>query len=852
MKFLKNSLYVIFSLIFVLALGTGVCFCLDYNKTVVLAETSQNENNKYVETALTKMGFVKVAGVDNKFELNGNIEIENEYVYDFGLGIDLDSVIIDGKGYTITCTSNLFNTIKNSKIYNLKINYEGTLISAMPESLVLFPEKTSYGVLANVIEDGSIIDGCSITANTNFVFYKDGNISHFNYGLIAGSVNNSTISQVKIYNSVIQSYIEDVNLVINTKTYEGTASLMTHSNIGLVAGSIDGGTILENNLILDSSINLKLNDDLKDYNIGAMVGLVQSGGRISNNFIKFSEKNSDGSYIEFENISLGEIKNFNINYGNIAGLTKIASTKIVNNIIDCSGFSYEFKNVSLNYFGDMVGYYNYELNNQNFSNNYCYTPRKIKIIGNIEDSTFDDSYNVSYLNNKGLISSYLNDNEKWDVTNYWNTQTIWKLDEVNNLLVLQLFETFSAKFDKVQSVASLNLSTQPTDKDSLLLAEFSITNSFTGNEIVEFNSVSYNDTVYLKVLITEAHNYSKFFEIKGLMLNGEQIYDVVDGNLYPESYNITSTNVEHGVVFSINEFKSNNMGTYSVLLKTKETGITVKVYKETEDADPAGYIKTTEATDGEESKQIGLVYGKNYVYETVNVNPDYNKAVDWYLFIPSNETPVFNLEVLDSATKLNSEKSKTLQWVFKEKTSDNTNSFYLDEDENLIDLSEAVIYAVFEKIVEEVEIYFELDSGDRISSKIATVEIYQQGGREPLKDVIYDEDKKCYIAKLKYDTDYVITLKSLNKKYVFVKWSTSVENELTATDNFSGALNIQKLKNSKNTIMCNVFKTKTVSNLIWLWIGLGALAVIGVVVLIILIVKKKKNKTNGSYKKYMY
>ena len=812
-------------------------------------------------------GFTLVSSLSEITDMSGKYRLQQkEGSYTYVNSIGAFSGTLDGNGCTISYemagegfveTTPLFESLQmGAVVYNLRFapTAEATSQNVNFGAKDGLSQKTSYGLLANTISNAQVY-GIEFL-NTNVFVYDNEALTavpEFNAGILAGQISASRINQIKISNCSIAPYVSGA---------AAASSIRSNFNIGLLAGKVNNGSHLQNNLVSKSSIALSIaNSQATSHNLGVLVGAFESGF-ITNNIIDLS---GTTAYVSVVDANTEKCMNF----GYIVGKTTSGLVSLYNNVVNVTVDSM-LSLVGDNIFSGLIlGNMVETLSAEDLLG--FITCHDGKFIGNVANEVVTATYaNISKIELETLFLSKINDTTLWNNIYSWNFNNVWKASSTSALPTLQYFESYSILFSSTDSVKSLSIEKLPTLSDatqSVINADFQLLDSdiaLAGTTLV----VPFGKAVQLTASVTELSNYSKFFKISGLLLNGVKIFDydyeTQKGVAY-NGYKVSGApNADTGEFnFVISDFTANNAGTYSVQLLRNVFKLNMYVLEleANETTIIPGKIKSNMASDGKESLTVDMIYGTKYTYETIDVNSDYAKEADWFLYNDKPNDAEFEFE-LDSAKTI-FDQSNNLEWTFDENcvlfgsgdpedTSDylSLESYYYDE--NNLEAPETNVFTVavlFTKDVKDIEIRFKFDDDEEIIDKIADVVI--DDGAVSLTYV-----DGYYKAKIRYSTKtHIITLKSVSTDYQFDGWYLNSRMPQATGDTYGGTFEILNDGDTSTVVMYAVFTKEKVNdggNMLWLWLTLAGVGVLLIAVVIIVIVKKKKSGGGSSYKKYMY
>ncbi|MBQ7884836.1 MAG: hypothetical protein IJ318_01920 [Clostridia bacterium] len=815
----------------------------------------------------TTDGFTLIDSLSDITNMSGKYRLQqsdSSYTYSASLGKFFG--VLDGNGCTISFsvagdgfaeTQPLFESLEmGAEVFNITFAPNTAELS---QSVYLGAgssnaQKTAYGVLAGTISNATVY-GIQFL-NTNAYVYDNPALTstpELSIGLLAGKiVGQSNVNQIKITNCAILPFVDE----------DVANGLRPNFNVGILAGKVYDGAYVQNCFVQKSQLHVCVADSQStEHNMGALVGSVVTG-TLTNNIVDCVTTTTPFVSIAFQ----GADKS--LNFGYIAGKTMQADVSLFNNVVDVnqdSMLSLAEEGVSA---GLIVGNMATRLSTEDLQG--FVTVYDGQFVGNIQNEELLATYaNISKIELETLFLTNILDNTIWNNIYYWNFNKVWKSSTTSPLPTLQYFENYSILFSSADSVKSLAIASPPTLADStqnVVNADFALINSdlaLAGTTL----SVPYGKAVKLTTSVTNLKNFNKFFKISGLLLNGVKIYDYDYNTQTGTAYNgfeVTGEpNAETGNFdFIISNFTANNAGTYSVQLLRNEFLINIYVHEIIVNEQPIipGKIKSNMASDGAESLTVAMKYGMKFVYETYDVNSDYAKEADWFLYNSQPNNSEFEYDI-DSASTSFVAKSN-LEWTFDENcilfgsgnSEDLTDYLTLDDyyynsdDEQDVNANIFTIAVMFTKDVKDIEVRFKFDDEEEITEKIAEVVI--DDGAVSLTYV-----DGYYKAKIRYSTKtHVISLKGVSTDYTFDGWYLNSRMPQATGDNYGGTFEIINDGDSSTVVIYAVFTKENAndgSNLLWLWLTLGGVGLVLAVVVIVIVVKKKKSE-GSSYKKYMY
>lgn len=778
-------------------------------------------------------------------DLSGNYTMKRGQTYEYSTSLGTFSGTLNGNGAIVRFngTGNvapLFASLNGAQVYNLRFKYD-----TLTELTFDVTTKTSYGLLAGSSIGANVygieLENINLVLNDNPLNTA---VSTLNVGLLVGQASGGKINQIKINNYSISTY-----------QYEDTDKTMIDNgiranlNLGLLVGKMADGAKLQNNLITNCCARIVIaNSEAKNYNLGGVVGTIDSGF-LTNNIVDFCEDNA------FE-VEFHRTINY-LNFGYLVGKTNTNLISLYNNVVNVKQdalLALDDENV---FVGVMVGYMQANLNTEDVCG--FLTTLSGVYAGNKNNSNFLAAYkNINLIENENLINSNIANGDLWQNVYSWNFINVWRKDS-SYVPTLQIFEEYSVSFSSLESVKSLSIENLPSLPNNEDVVDFTLSS----------NMVPFGNSLTITASITNKSNFDKFFYITGLNLNGTKIYDIASDKSI-EGYqvnNVTDANNNNQVKFEVNNFNAGNMGVYSVQLARKTYKLKIKVYELPGEEKPfvPGKVKNNMASEAKEELIVDMQYGVKYTYETYDVNSDYAKEADWYLTYEtySQNDDTIAEPVEENAFDLERAKTsftarRTLSWTFDENCvlfgyniAEDLND-YLDINKYNYSTDDAnskifTSYVVFTRDVKDIEIRFKFDDDEEILNKIAEV-LIDDGA------VSLNYKNGVYTAKIRYGTKpHTITLRQLSTDYTFDGWYLNSRLAGVSGDEYAGSFEILNDGDTDTVVITAVFTKqaqKAKGSLLWLWLTLGGVALVGIVVTIIIV--KKKKSASSAYKKYMY
>lgn len=850
------------------------CLCILVVVLVSIFVIGHNKNTKtFAETGDGE--FTPITSIEDITDPEGKYILKNDIVLYEGTqaGVIVFSGELNGNGFHITVnnTSNnhvgaLFNTINGGKVYNLKFSNKGNPIENF---IATGAHAYSNGFLAYSIENAQIENIMFENCSMYILSARDFDI--LDSGFLSGRIVNSQLSQIRVKNSSM--HFGYMFYGENGSTIESPITI--NANIGILSGTVSGCAI-KNCVVENIKMNYAIgnNTSVKEYNIGGLVGVAENT-KFFNNIVNLYEQTKTEIT---KTISINSDATIDANFGGLVG--KVISgekTQIINNFVmfDESSIAKPEKLETL-IVGSMVG-------------NLFYEPTITNVSG------FLTNYNGSFFGKKAGLTIYskftIEDYDNIDIDDFsngdywnivdeynWNFHEDWMKTSNIKYPLLQVYENYSVVFDSDESKASLILPVLP--QGDVIDAQIS------NKEIIEtdtnaFNNITYGSKLYVRVVITDENNYSSYFSISALEINGKKVYDnEADSSEF--GYDIQCSyegevDNKNAYTYEISNFNANMAGAFTVKLKPKTFKLNIKVYdlgtEETGSIVPGGFkIGQSETM---QNYVLEMEYGKNYSINTALSNLDYSESAFWYIydntatdafgdimpFEPSqeDETSITNSHSFDFIFTENPQdcillKPTTENVPEQEKVYFDIQNYKQITLEDGTQTSNYDLILVYTKRVKEVKIVLKYDNEEIINEKVAKILIDNKSDR-----IVWDEEEGVFYAKVTFDKardiTYSIKMSEMNAGMEFVGWYDDIAQlDAFEGDVFSSTFDISESTEEPLTIYC-VFKydvKNTGSDLLWLWITLGGVGLVAIVVVTIIIIKRRNSGGGKSYKKYYY
>ncbi len=848
------------------------CICILMVALVSIFMLGHNKNIKAFAEE-DDGGFTQITSIEEITDSEGKYILKNDIVLDEGIsaGVLVFSGELNGNGYHVTSNTgagnSLFSELSGAYVHDLvfsnKANTEKPFINRGGHAV-------SNGFLANYINGSKIenilFENCAIyhVAAENFDIIES--------GMISGKITNSEISQIKIKDSSMNvGYYYD-----NAEGIIVESPIATNANIGVLCGTVSACKI-KNCVVENVIMNYALcgNVKVKEYNIGGIVGVAENT-KFINNIVNLYEQSQTEI---IKTISINSDVTISANIGGLIG--KVISgekTQIINNFVmfDEGSFAISETIEKLN-IGSMVGNLFYAPTNTNV--NGFLTTYAGELFGvNLEVSNYS-KMNVEGYDNISVDA--FSDNKFWNIVDEykWNFTDNWMIKQNNKYPLLQVYEKFTVQFDSTESKASLMLPVLP--QGDVVLGKLSVEDN-AGFEAESLSNVPYGAKLFVNVSLVDANNYSSYFSISALEINGKLVYDNETNNslLGYDIQCLYNEEVVGNCTYVISNFNANMSGTLTVRLKPITYKLNVKVYdlgdEEMGSIIPGGFKVGSSET--KHNYVLDMEYGKNYRISTSLANLDYSDRCLWYIY-DNTATDGFgevlpfaynttmdnmanlNSNVFDFTFTENPEECKLLMPVANdpiqiEKTYFDINKYtpVTLEDGTLSSNYELIL--VYTKRVKEIKIVLKYEDSELpINEMVAKILIDNKSDR-----IIWNEEEGVFYAKLAFDDSrdipYTIKLSEMGAGMEFAGWYDDIAKlDEVEGDPYSTIITISADPTEDTfTIYC-MFKsdvTNVGADLLWLWILIGAVVLVAIIIITIVIIKRRGSGGGGSYKKYYY
>ena len=871
--------------IFILIVSIFACFNIAiFSSNNAYALDDENEQQEEQDE------FIEIESLDEIDKLSGSYKLTKDCVYPTTRDVCLGKFTgkLDGGGHTITYnwvinnntityyqyTYSIFSSIEDAEVYNLKFNYNASLSqlynltqSSDAPVLVLVFGSDDYslsnngGMLANVIKN-STIHNIEIK-NANIETLNTTQTAELNLGLIAGVIEGSNIYEIGIDNTAFKCGAEKKD----NPDEEEIININTNLNFGFIAGKTLSGTIIRNCVINNSRIDVGIEDcQANNFNLGGVAGYSENT-TVKNNIINFYFTDLT-SVIPAIKVTSEVAKS--INFGGLVGLVSTDKIYSKNNIVFMDTASFELDaTLDTSNIGAMFGQIDYDVANTNI--NGFVTNHSGNIFGhrgqNISNYVNINTIQYNDFNFKDSDGFWCDENDC-----QWNFDKTWIFMPNEKLPSLQSFEKFSISFS-FETSKKIPDSLVELPDDSILSCEITGTNIAYNEELDEY-LVEYGSTVYIKLSISEENKFNKFIFISGLELKNSLDNELYDGFVYSNNNGINNNKVQASIyektdeyiTYAIANFDANCAGEYSAILGRNSFDLSIRVYNVGTDAHPIipGGFRNDRESNYTNEYTISMLYGERYSFNSLASDKDYSDSEMWYLFRNLTTEGYGSETTFDPTAVTYNFKNNRIEWVFNEDCSLFSGEGFIQTmniDDYYVDGLTTVDYQlvlVFEKRVKEIRITLKYDNDEEIAKKIAVISIDNRTDR-----ITWNEENGYYVAKIPYDQneEHLIKIDSMETGYTFEFWQFEIEQLDEAPDYryagyFELATSIDEDDEKGEVLQIyGIFKSNKGadhSNLLWLWISLGALAVAGFIGIIILIKRRTGGGGGSSYKKYYY
>lgn len=681
--------------------------------------------------------------------------------------------------------------------------------------------------------------------------------AELNVGILAGVISGAEISQVKISNANIISKVETILEQGGEVEYQH--SLKNNTNLGILAGKSLYGTTVKNCVINGCTINLKIGNTVsQSFNFGGLFGFMANSS-VANCIIDLHTSSP---------FTILSDTDKTINLGGISAVCDDSKNSVINNVVllEENGIFVSQLCEVVNR-GALFGVLNFELEatrldgllttfsggfiGSRIANTVNYS--RLNVI-NYSDFTVDVFTTLDYWNDKDSV---------WDYGKTWINKVGEKYPS------LQCFQTYSVVFDAEECLKTLNLEVMPTiennDYNSVVIGKLSIGSEPTEDSGISLGAVEYGSRLYIEASVSTNKNYSKFFHVAGLQLNGKTIYDNETGSK-TDAMSISLVQSEESTgsyMYIIDNFNAKCEGVYNVVLSKNTYKLNIHVYdlvNEQSGSIIPGKFTTNSETNPLSQKVIEMHYGDKFSLRTHVTNTDYSDKASWFIYNNKKED-VFGEKVEFAPVEENANfYTNKVEFTFNENSElfaveeggDKTYFDVLEYSETQDSQSNYELIIVYNKRVKQVKIAFRFEDGTEIKNKIAQILINDKHDR-----LTWNEEEGVYYANVAFDkgniTEYIISFESMDTNYQFLNWTFDLGKLITPEDNEeAGIFEISEDTEEPLTIFLELKQsTKSIGdNLIWLWVLLGVVG-IGLIVLVIVIIKKRSGG-GSSYKKYYY
>ena len=400
------------------------------------------------------------------------------------------------------------------------------------------------------------IQNLRISGDVEFVFDEE-NIQEVYAGIILGHGENVTIKNCELDNTI-------TNIDTGAVTYDGmTIPVYSNVNFGFLAGKIKGNPNATNQLepanILNCVNYYNANIVVNSYSIVRAGGLV---GSLENCYML--DNMNYGNITYSKNLSLIGDSSNNQYFGGLAGTISGSGTNIRNNIIGGQITSYEDISGLSAYAGSIFGgAISTSVEPMNISYDY-YTQEGISPCGDNYIQTGDNIKKVDIVNKNFLTTA-----ENFDQSvQSWDFDKTWAL--INSKFHVQNFQIFQYDFNTI------------LDRSQIIeTAQFCLNGSENGSDY--FNA-KYGMKLDIRLLFKKI--YQGFYYI-----NENNPFILLNNNQYSGQYDlkeITSTDGSIlGYTISI-DVNSTTAGTYSFVISQKTYSCQIEISQEAQTLSQGG------------------------------------------------------------------------------------------------------------------------------------------------------------------------------------------------------------------------------------------------------------------------
>jgi len=291
---------------------------------------------------------------------------------------------LNGNGFTITLSNNLFIALNNATITNLGIIIPDTYTFDNQDYSFL---TSDFGMLAQTV-NYSTINQVYASGNINAEIKASANIG----GLVGSAINsNITNSYVKTDIEVTQHSSEALLTAIGGFIGNAVNSIITNCF-----------AVPNNTNIITATVVSSLVDPQTQLVLGGFVGVAERGGTLG----------------LISNIFCGGVIIYNYSHLNADVLNGRIFGEVKGFSDDKLSYCYTFNNqTGISFIGKSNGYININIDYK-------------------ESAIFGDTNNF-------LQSATIGDEEIWNFLYVWDVETVWTKKESFQFIVLQIFESFS-------------------------------------------------------------------------------------------------------------------------------------------------------------------------------------------------------------------------------------------------------------------------------------------------------------------------------------------------------------------------------------------------------------------------
>ena len=606
------------------------------------------------------------------------------------------------------------------------------------------------------------------------------NTSAVYIGAIAGQSNSSNIEQCGV------EYVID-NQNYNVDNLQFSISTKNSFYFGGLVGDITGG------ITKNCYAKTVLDKAYKDMTQGVNVAIGGLAGSFSNS--KFYNCYAQSTF----NLLTSQTNNqISVNVGGIAGVVEGANSIMISNYASINLNSSNQYN-----FGSLIGKIDNSLppaqNNLNYMygcGKYIYgtMPQSLNLIGqannyNITENTLEKLDENDY--------SIFEDNSKFSSDYYWDYNNIWS-KVGGNFPSLQIFKTYSISLNTTPSVDYGVL----TPSENVATIEYV--------DLEDPNNLRHNDEVKIKITIAE--NYSKYFKLDNILVANVIVYDAE--NIYENNsmFKVTSPiqdelNPANNTNYYLVEYKVTDRTEGQVSFSLEKINYSLEIFTENSSM---GKVRNQFSSVPTDSFTQNISYGNTYNFYAVADSSNF-AFLNWAFIFDDEEQ---NTLVENSMSNFT--------FVFGKESLDqqNFNNFIFSGGKLMAQWTSNICNVNIETRLKTGEPSNGCEITEQVSKVVQDLFVFAKGSQINL------------IANVK-------------EGYEFDGW---YDNSGKLLSNSKELVYNLDAESEQMTLVVKLVKLERQINLTWLWITLGATGgVVLIALAVFLIVRKAKN---SAYKNY--